>query len=199
MALGNNNSAIYLSIADGKIVRRFQNATDNSRERVISKGPNAGKVVHEEHYAYVEGLITDISTKESEYGKSWLVTIKDGKDTYVLQMDYSSGYSSAFLKALPNVDLLSKVKLSPKMTIEGDKKKTTLFVNQHGAAAKHFYTKDTPNGLPQMKKIKVKGKEQWDDTDMMAFLENMVREDILPQLKAAPVVADEDNAEEAPF
>jgi hypothetical protein len=184
MALGNNNSAIYLSIADGKIVRRFQNATDNSRERVISKGPNAGKVVHEEHYAYVEGLITDISTKESEYGKSWLVTIKDGKDTYVLQMDYSSGYSSAFLKALPNVDLLSKVKLSPKMTIEGDKKKTTLFVNQHGA---------------QMKKIKVKGKEQWDDTDMMAFLENMVREDILPQLKAAPVVADEDNAEEAPF
>lgn len=204
MALGNNNSAIYLNVADGKIVRRFQNATKDSKERVLAKGPNAGKVVHEEHYSFVEGKIVDIQTKDSEYGKSWLVTIQDGEEKYILQMDYSGGYSSAFLKALPNVDLSSKVKLSPKMTIEGDKKKTTLFVNQHGAACKHFYTKDQPNGLPQMKKIKVKGKDQWDDSDMMQFFEDMVKNEILPQLNAAKydVVAetvDAEDTEDAPF
>ncbi|RYF48544.1 MAG: hypothetical protein EOO38_09880 [Cytophagaceae bacterium] len=59
-------------------MRRFQNATKDSKERVLAKGPNAGKVVHEEHYSFVEGMITDIQTKDSEYGKSWLVTIQDG-------------------------------------------------------------------------------------------------------------------------
>lgn len=199
MALGQNNNAIFLNIADGKIIRRFQNATKDSRERVLAKGPNAGKTVHEEVYSFVEGMITDIQTKDSEYGKSWLITIEDG-DKYILQMDYSSGYSSAFLKALPNVDLTSKVKLSPKMTIEGDKKKTTLFINQHGAAAKHFYTKDNPNGLPPMVQKKVKGKMQWDDSEMMEFFEKMVNTQILPKLKGvAAAVDDEDDKEEAPF
>lgn len=208
MALGNNNSAIFLSIADGKIVRRFQQPTANSKERTITKGPNAGRVVHEEHYSFVEGVITDIQTRDSDYGKSWNVTIKDGSETYVLQMDYSGGYSSAFLKALPNVDFSSKVKLSPKMTIEGDKKKTTLFVNQHGAACKHYFTKDNPNGLPQMRQVKIKGELRWDDSDMMEFFENMVKTSILPKIKqavpaaaavAAPAGGDEDVADDVPF
>jgi hypothetical protein len=199
MALGNNNNAIFLNIADGKIIRRFQNPTKDSRERALTKGPNAGKIVHEEVYSFVEGLITDIQTKDSDYGKSWLVTIEDEKEKYVLQMDYSSGYSSAFLKALPNVDLSQKVKLSPKMTVEGDKKKTTLFINQHGAAAKHFYTKDNPNGLPQMVQKKVKGKMQWDDSEMMEFFENMVNTQILPKLKGVAAELGEEKEEEAPF
>jgi hypothetical protein len=199
MALGNNNNAIFLNIADGKIIRRFQNPTKDSRERTLTKGPNAGKIVHEEIYSFVEGTITDIQTKDSEYGKSWLVTIEDNGEKYVLQMDYSSGYSSAFLKALPNVDVTKKVKLSPKMTIEGDKKKTTLFINQGGTAAKHFYTKDEPNGLPQMVQKKVKGKMQWDDSEMMEFFENMVNTEILPKLKGVAAAIGDDDNEPAPF
>lgn len=200
MGLGNNNNAIFLNIADGKIIRRFPSKTKDSEERTIKKGPNAGKVVHEEHYSFVEGMITDIQTKDSEYGKSWLVTIEDNGEKFVLQMDYSGGYSSAFLKALPNVDLSSKVKLSPKMTQEGDKKKTTLFINQHGKAAKHAFTKDNPNGLPEMVQKKVKGKMQWDDSEMMEFFENMVNKEILPQLKSYKAVAAEvEDTEDAPF
>jgi hypothetical protein len=145
-------------------------------------------------------LITDIQTKDSDYGKSWVVTIDDEGEKYILQMDYSGGYSSAFLKALPNVDLSQKVKLSPKMTIEGDKKKTTLFINQGGTAAKHFYTKDNPNGLPQMVQKKVKGKMQWDDSEMMEFFERMVNTQILPKLKGvAASIGDDSEDEPAPF
>lgn len=205
MALGNNNSAIYLSISDGKIVRRFKEKTKDSVERTLTKGVNAGKVVHEERYSFVEGIITNIEAKDSpQYGKNWIVTIQDGKETYLLQMDYSGGYSSAFLKALPNVDVTQKVKLSPKMTLEGDKKKATLFINQHGEAAKWAYTKDNPNGLPPMVKKKIKGKETWDDSDMMEFLEEMVNRDIVPQLKSYKAVAAEveeadSEKEDAPF
>ena len=182
MALGNNNSAIYLSIADGKIVRRFKEPTSKTKERTITKGPNAGKVVYEEHYDFVEGTITDIQTKESDYGKTWNISMRDGSENFTLQMDYSGGYASAFLKALPNIDVNAKVKISPKMSIVDDKKKVTVFLNQNGQAAKHAYTKDNPNGLPQMVQKKVKGVLTWDDSDMMEFLENMVKEEILPKL-----------------
>ena len=51
-----------------------------------------------------------------------------------------------------------------------DKTKTTIFVAQNDKAAKWYYTRDNPNGLPQLKKIKIKGKEAWDDTEVMEFL-----------------------------
>ena len=63
-----------------------------------------------------------------------------------------------------------------------DKTKTTIFVAQNDKAAKWYYTRDNPNGLPQLKRIKIKGKEAWDDTEVMEFLEKMIVEKILPQL-----------------
>jgi hypothetical protein len=194
MALGQNNSAIYLNIADGKIVRQFREATAHSIQRITK----TGKVVHEEFYDYVEGLIAAIETKKNDYGKFWMITITDNGDRYVLQFNYSGGTASAFLKTLPNVDLSRSVKIIPKQTIEGDKKKSTVFLNQGGTAMKWFWNKDNSGDLPQLKKVKVKGKEQWDDSDMMEFLENYIRVNIQPKLAGLPAVAVEDD-EEAPF
>jgi len=178
MAVGNNSNASFYNISNGKICRQFQSATPESKERVNKNG----KTVHEMFYDFIDGTIVSIETKESEYGKSWLITLDDGESKQVLQMPFSSGYSSAFLKMLPNVDLLSPVKIIPKLVIEGDKKKTSLFVTQYGSPLKHYYTKDRPNGLPQMKQVKIKGKMTWDDSEMMEFFENMVKTDVVPNL-----------------
>jgi hypothetical protein len=67
---------------------------------------------------------------------------------------------------------------------------------QDGNKIAPYYTKEDPNGLPQMQKIKVKGKEQWDDSDMMAFLENMAL-NIFTSLTAMELEDDEDDT--APF
>jgi hypothetical protein len=37
--------------------------------------------------------------------------------------------------------------------------------------------------MPQLKKIKVKGVETWDDTDRMEYLENYVKTSILTKVK----------------
>jgi hypothetical protein len=171
MALGSNNSSIFLGISNGKIVRQFKSPTADSKERVNKNG----KLVHEEFYDYVEGLITDITTKENEMGKFWVVSINDDGSEYKLEFNYSGGVAGAFLKALPNVNLAEPVRISPKQTIDGDKKKTTVFLNQNGKAAKWYWTKEKPGELPQMKKIKVKGKESWDDSEQLEFLEAYVK------------------------
>ncbi len=188
--------AAFYSITDGRICRTFKAATAKSIERVNKMG----KIVHEEFMDGLSGRITEIKTKDHpDYGKFWLITLTDGDWSGVVQIKYSSGYASAFLKMLPNVDLSKDVTIVPKMTIDGDKKKASLFIMQEGIPLKHFYTKDNQNGLPQMKKIKVKGKETWDDTEMMEFLEKMVFTEVVPKLNGAASSDESDDIKDLDF
>jgi hypothetical protein len=187
MALGNSSSSIYLSIADGKIARRFKEPTASSKQRTSK----TGKIVHEESYDYVSGIITDISTKDSDYGKFWNIRLQDGADTYVLQFQYSGGNASSFLKAIPNADLAKEIKIKPRVEMNGDKKRTTVMLIQDDTIIRWKWTKDNPGDLPSLKKVKVKGVEQWDDSDMMEALEAYIDEHVKPKLK--PALAANDN------
>jgi hypothetical protein len=164
-------SAIYLTISDGRICRRVSSPTSTSKERISEK---SGKIYHEEFYKGWSGKITNVTTRDSDFGKEWQIAIQDENGLAILSFKYSSGYASSFLKALPNVDLSKDVVITPNVTTVGDKKRTTIFMNQEGQPVKWFYTKDNPNGCPSMEKIKVKGQEVWDDSKMMEFLENKV-------------------------
>lgn len=182
----NENNAIYLSIADGKISRRVRVPTETSVERTTKEG----KVVNEEIYKGWQGRITDIRIKDHEqYGKYWMITLSDGKTDAILQMNYSSGYAGAFLKTLPHIDLTREISIIPNMQIIDDKKKTTVFINQDGKTLKHYWNKDNPRDLPQLAKIKIKGKLTYDDSDMMEYLETYVREQILPKLNKTVAAA----------
>jgi hypothetical protein len=186
------SNAIYLTISNGQICRRVSKPTNKSKERVNKNGVT----VHEEYHKGWKGLITAIAVREhKDYGKFWNITLTDSDGDAILQMQYSSGYSGAFLKTLPNIDLNSEVIITPNMRMQGDKKKTTVFVTQHGIALKHFYNRDNPNGLPELKQIKVKGKVTWDDSDLMEFLEKMVMTEIVPKLPKAGVAAPAGTAE----
>src|SRR5512141_3200913 len=95
-------NAIFLTISNGKICRRVQKPTKTSVERVNKNGVT----VHEEYYKGWKGRITGIAVREhKDFGKFWNVTLTDQDGDAILQMQYSSGYSAAFLKTLPNVDL----------------------------------------------------------------------------------------------
>ena len=188
-----SESVIFLQIANGKIVRQVKTKTENS----VSRVNKLGREVHELFYDSITGEISDIATRESEYGKSWVVSIKSEGKLYKLEFNYSSGYATTFLKALPNVSFGNSVTLSPKLIIDGDKKKSVLFISQDGKGLKHYFTKDNPNGLPDLKKIKIKGKESWDDSDRMEFLEQYVKDNILPMIKSD--LQDSIEGEEVPF
>ena len=194
MALGNSNSAIYLSVSDGKIVRRFKEPTAQSKARTNK----LGNTVHEESYDFVEGMITAIKVRDTDYGKYWCVSIQDGSDNYILQFQYSGGNANCFLKSIPNADLRKPIKIRPAVEIDGDKKRSKLFLVQDDKALRWFWTKDNPGEMPSLKKIKIKGVEQWDDSDMMEFLEAYVSEHNTPKLGGGDIAnAQED--EDVPF
>ena len=181
MGLNNSQSQSmsFLSIANGKIVRQFKEKTEKS----VSRVNKMGREVHEEFYDSLTGFLKDVSTKESEYGKFWVIKMESDSVLYQIEFNYSGGYATSFLKALPNVDLTKQFTIAPKLTIDGDKKKSVMFINQNGGV-KHYFTRDNPNGMPDLQKVKIKGKETWDDSDRMEFLEQYVQNYILPKIKS---------------
>ena len=172
MALSNlgGTNLTYLSVSDGNLVRQHKTANDRTTERVTK----TGKLVFEERFKDLTGMITNVSTRENDYGKQWQLTFTDGADTYIVSMPYSSRYASSFLKALPNINIAEPLRFMPwAMKDKNDVSKTVTGITcyQDGVKIAPAFTKEEPNGLPQMIKIKVKGKEQWDDSDMTSFLE----------------------------
>lgn len=190
MSVGHQQHAAYYTIMFGKIVRNVKERTETSKSRINKNG----KTVHEEHYDFIDGTIDAIETKDSDFGKMWIITLMDGEDRQILQMNYSGGYSQAFLKCLPNVDLGASVKIIPKESDVVNKagktvKKTTVFITQHGKPIKWFWNKENPGELPELESKKIKNKIVWDDSEVMEFLENMVKTDIVPNLKGQPKTA----------
>lgn len=173
----------YIGIYKGKFCQRVQENTEGAVSRVLEKGQNAGKTVWEKYYDSFVGKLIDIKVNESPYGKQWDFAFKDQDEVYHLNLAYSNSFAKNFLKILPNVDLSKEMKVQPETKEVDGKNKSSLFVSQDGVSLKHAYTKDNPNGLPQMVQVKVSGNLVWDDTDQLEFLHSMVEREIVPILK----------------
>ena len=180
MVLENREVVKYITILYGMFCKRVTKDTEGAVVRVNKMG----NTVYEKFYDRFTGKLVDIIIQEGgAYGKNWVFVLSDGIDIYRLQLSYSNSFATALLKMLPNIDLSKEFTMSPSVKVGDDgKKKSSLFVDQNGNHIKHAYTKENPNGLPDMEQIVIKGQMVWDDTKRLEFLEKMVKSDIIPKL-----------------
>ena len=189
-----NNVQNYYNVSNGKVVKSFGK---NEPENVVTtKRTNKnGDVVYEQIYSFIEGKITDAKLQtHDEYGDSIKLTFSDGSENAELQIKFDSSYGRSFLFKLPNCDFSKSIKLTPYQFTDKQTGKdvTGLNLQQDGKKIDNFYTKDNPNGLPQLKKVKFNGKEQWDKTDQIEFLKS--KYDVFcAGIKNLPTVEDSDN------
>ena len=169
----------WLSVIKGEISKKVPQGTEGAVERTNKNGV----VVYEMKYNALEGTLKRIGVFEGEYGDQWIFVIDDGTEEYNLALPYSSGTANGFLYRLPNTDLKSPLKIKT-FYIEGEDgiSRQFLGVYQGGGKVEPLYTKEEPNGLPPMVKVKRKGKEEWDDSDRLLFLQKLVDDEINPQL-----------------
>lgn len=178
MGLENREGGNFITILNGKFCQRVPEGTAGAIQRVNKLGKN----VWEKFYDSFTAKLINIKTQDGAYGKNWLFVFKDQGAVYNLQLSYSNSFATAFLKMLPNIDLTKEMKLSPSVKEVDGKNKSSLFVNQDNNPIKHAYTKDNPNGMPDMVQVKVKNQLVWDDTARLEFLHAMVETSILPKL-----------------
>ena len=183
MGFDNRSEGKYFTIYNGKFSQRVSEGTEGA----IQRTNKLNKVVWEKYHDSFTAKLVDIKVTEGVYGKSWEFHFIDNGELHKLQLAYSNGFATAFLKMLPNIDLTKEMKLTPMLKEVDGKNKSSFFVNQDGVAIKHFYTKENQNGMPQWEQITIKGVKTWDDTKVIDFLKNMVDTQILPKLNKQPV------------
>jgi hypothetical protein len=178
----------YLKISDGKISVKVNEGTENA---VKCTNKDGSKTWWERRYPSFTGKITGIRKRVTDWGADLCIDIDDVGEEYELQMPWSSGYSSGFFLAMPNIKFDNEVTFSPWMKVVDDKKKTSLFIHNFGEkdSVKWAWTKDAPGDLPPMVQLKVKGKDVWDDTERQEYFEKYIAEKINPKLGVTAPVA----------
>lgn len=179
---------VYVSIGNGVFAKRVKEATEISISRALGeKSPNAGQIVHEEHFDQFTGLLIGVKVVTHEkYGKAWEfmfdVSTPDKKEIIILKADYTSGYASNILMRLPNVNLEKDITLKTYdfKPADSPKNRKGISINQLGQKVAPAYTKDLPNGCPPMEKLTINGADVWDSTKKIEFLLRMVNETIEP-------------------
>ena len=156
MALGtidqDTKRKVYLSISHGKVVHYLQ----------------GGGV---ENFKNVGGKLQDITIKERTFnGKPtnfWYIDIRDGADYYSLSLPYISGTFKTIILALASDEELTKDK--PVVIEPYEKNGYTKVVVYSDGVKLDWITKE----LPPLKEIEVAGRKYTDDSERMAFIENL--------------------------
>lgn len=192
MGLNTRIPKTYININQGMVTLKCKADTPGA----IARTNKNGDVVHELVYTDLTGYLTDLTIREGDYGKEWVLTIADETTTFQLSLQYSGGNSMGLMCALPNVDFEKLITFVPwyKEVLGDDKKikkKSALYLHQkdfrdgQDKTVPWAFSKDEPNGCPPLVKVVFKGEDRWDDTDRMTFFEAMVRDDISLRIKNA--------------
>lgn len=196
---GTRNSAEFWTIKNGYLAKRVSESTDGAH--AVKK--QNGDVYYEIRQDFFTGRLkkVDIKTHE-EYGDFLKITMVAQGKSYIIEMDLNSGYAFGFLSTIPHAELEATIMLSPMYKEEAGKKQSKLFLQQDSGWLKQYFTKENPNGLPDLVKIKVKGKETWDNTERLEYFKNT----LIPRLqvklddlwKSEPVEHEEEEEAQTP-
>ncbi len=179
MGLNIEPKKVYLSMNKGKVCVRCKEDTPGAVWRLTKDGDK----IYELQFSNISGHLMSINTREGKFGTQWMVAIRDLKsnEDFLLQFPLSGGYTGSFFAQLPNIDLTKEVKFCPhsKEVVKDDGKtvdKVSVYLHQDGKSIDWYFTKDDMKDLPPMVKIKVKGKDTWDDSEQLEYYKRMAAE-----------------------
>jgi hypothetical protein len=185
------NNFWYFFLYNGEI-RRTLKAEEITEElqndpevKIMKRTNKMGREVTEQVYDMLNGKITFIGIEDKivsgvDY-KELQIKIEHPEDGIgFLQMRLDSRFASEFLRKAVRLDLSKEVLMYPTQIKEGEQVKqffTVKQANENGedVAVPLFFTKDYPNGMPEIEVTTRKnGKKDYDDTDRVEFFEKMV-------------------------
>ena len=170
MGLGQSNSVKYTFGRDGKVFLGSDKDMQNP-------------------YDYVEGYVSKISFKDSEFtheGKTikkrlLSVNLKDGDDTYNIQIDIKSRGYATVVGQLLNADLGKVIRFIAKGRDLPSGKVATDFIL--GDGLKSAFSKE--NGryeLPRWKEVEIDGEKRYDRKEYLDKIEEILTREVISKM-----------------
>jgi hypothetical protein len=167
MGVHTRESKTYLKVlaSDGTLRLAVPEGTPGAVRRTYEdRDTKEEKVVFEQVFDFIDGMIGDVTIVEGKFGSQVMVPIIDGDTTFTLSLGLTSNFGEDFLKKLPNIDLKKPVVISP-FSFTSDKGKPVrgMSIQQDfkiangsvvgGTKIKNFFrdeeAKKNINGLPE--------------------------------------------------
>jgi len=153
----------YFNIVQGRFAVRVKEGDEGAIKRVIvNKKDKSEKTVFEKYYESIDAHIESIDIDESgDYGDQVKVNMKDADERFTVTLPLNGREAKSFLSCLKNIDMSKEVTLDP-FNFEGKDGKQVIGLgvyqgaknseNRHPKENKvpFYFTKETPNGLPQV-------------------------------------------------
>lgn len=180
----------FFSMTHGKVRIRVPSAIEGSVERQLK----SGDVVHELVNDAYEGRLVSVRKEESQWGMQWRFEFEDQGLRSVCNMNYDSVNAQKMLNVFlsPDLNFDFPVVLKP-YDFMGDKGKqlsgVTIYqggVKMLGCFATASFPVEGKQDMPELKAVKFKGKDAWDSSERLEFLEKHVDEYLIPKLGATP-------------
>lgn len=170
----------YFNVTMGKIVKSLGKEEPAEMQGVTKRVNKNGDTVYELHLDYLRGFIKGATLEnppedKQEYGKTMQFQIEaENGARCILQVPFDSAYGRGFMYSSPGIELESPIEFEPYQYFSKKKGRDASGLNliQHGEKLEWVYgTKAKPGGVPPLEKVTFKGKETWDNTKQLAFLE----------------------------
>lgn len=153
-----HTSKVYVTVSNGKFVQRVTEETEGAVKRIIeNKKDKSQKTVFELIYGDIDANLESIDIDESgNYGDQLKLNMSYMDEKFTVTLPMNGREAKSFLCALPNLNLNHMVILKPFNFVAKDNGKQLIGMNVYqGGKDKenkvaHFYSKETPNGLPQV-------------------------------------------------
>lgn len=204
MQLGLNDSKKnirYLNVFEGTFRVKVPKGTLDAIDRINKNNVEVSELV----YPSVAGYIRDIFIKKTDFGRRVSIVLEDDDGIeYHIAFGFADYLAVGIYKMLPNVNGSKPVRIS--LAIKADdsgKDRTSIFMMQEDSEGKekfmkYAFTKDSPNGLPGLEKVMVKGEEINDNTKQVEFLLKTAVAPFVATIGAKDRLNTQEGADEAP-
>lgn len=148
----------FVSIVAGKFAQRTTEDHPDSVRRVITdKKTKAERIVWELIYDDLDGFIQGIEIKEDgSFGDQLNINMEDEGKFFTISLSMAGREAKGFLCCLKNINLAEKIILAPYNFTPKDDGRQVIGMNTYqGGRGKDYkvapyFSKDQPNGLPQV-------------------------------------------------
>ena len=191
----------FLGVFDGNFELRFKTPRPGCKTRVNKNN----KTIYYEDFGSVEGTLCGLTMKESEIvpGQKqmfYIIALRN-KTGHVIQFDLQESSSSTFslLGKIARIDPKLPIKINVWADVKNDKKTTNWALYQNNESIKSLWTKDNPNGCPDLKKVVFRGKEQWDDVERNDYVREFLATNIVPKIETPVAINDQHEGPDGPL
>lgn len=189
MAAVKGGNTEYFGVWFGKICKTSKEPKPGYVLRKVKDANGNPKEKYTDDYAGISGKIAGIVYRKKELDgggviEDVLITLVDDKGRYALSLGFN-GEGRELIKKIPNILTQIKPEDTVYISISSDTNNRSLFLKNESTDEwiKNYYTKDNPNGMPEIEKVMVRGEEKWNSEKQMNFLYDVINTTYKEEIK----------------